>query len=321
MKVLVVGGAGYIGSHVCKALLKAGYQVRVFDNLSTGLKENVLGGAEFVQGNILNPSQIQTALTDCEAVIHLAAFKAAGESMLYPEKYSVNNLVGTINLLNAVSASPIRKIIFSSSAAVYGEPKYLPIDEQHPTEPINYYGFTKLEIERLLSWYDQLKNIKFAALRYFNAVGYDSEGELKGLEKNPANLLPIVMEVAQGKRPQLEIFGADYETPDGTCIRDYVHVDDLADGHVKALQYLINKNESLTVNLGTANGLSVKEIIAETERQLGRPIATKISPRRAGDPAVLYANSQKAKELLSWEAKFSDISNVIKTTLNAYGIK
>ncbi len=321
MKVLVVGGAGYIGSHVCKALLKAGYQVRIFDNLSTGLKENILSGVEFIDGDILNQSQIKAALTDCEAVIHLAAFKAAGESMIYPEKYSVNNLVGTINLLNAISASPIRKIIFSSSAAVYGEPKYLPMDEQHPTEPVSYYGFTKLEIERFLSWYDQLKNLKFAALRYFNAVGYDSEGELKGLEKNPANLLPIVMEVAQGTRPYLEIYGDDYDTKDGTCIRDYVHVDDLAIGHVKALQYLIDNNVSLTVNLGTEQGLSVKEIINEAEKQLGRQLATKISPRRAGDPAAVYANSSKAKELLGWEAKFSDISNVIKTTLNAYGIK
>jgi UDP-glucose 4-epimerase len=321
MKILVVGGAGYIGSHVCKKLIKAGHQVRIFDNLSSGLKENISPSAEFILGDILNPEQLATALIDCEAVIHLAAFKAAGESMVKPEKYSINNLVGTINLLNACTAAGITKLIFSSSAAVYGEPQYLPIDERHPTEPINYYGFTKLEIEHLLKWYDQLKGLKFAALRYFNAVGYDSDGELKGLEKNPANLLPIVMETAGGTRPYLEIFGDDYDTKDGTCLRDYIHVDDLAEGHLKALQYLIDKNESLIANLGTSQGLSVKEIVAEAEKQLGRAIPVKIGPRRPGDPAQLYADSRLANELLDWQPQFSTLENIVKTTINAYNLK
>lgn len=234
MNVLAVGGAGYIGSHVVRALLDRGHKVTVFDNLSSGDRENLFTDAAFIHGDILNYEQIRQALKGgIDAFIHLAAFKAAGESMIIPEKYSLNNINGTINLLNAAMDIGVKKMVFSSSAAIYGEPKYLPVDESHPVEPQNYYGFTKLEIERFLQWYDRLKGLRYAALRYFNAAGYDVDQRIHGLERKPENLLPVVMETAAGIRSQLSIFGDDYETEDGTCIRDYVHVNDLADAHVK----------------------------------------------------------------------------------------
>ncbi|MCL2138843.1 MAG: UDP-glucose 4-epimerase GalE, partial [Treponema sp.] len=244
MKVLIIGGAGYIGSHVAKEFLEKQHEVSVFDNLSSGLRENLFAEAHFIQGDICDYPVLLQAMKsgseDFDAIIHLAAFKAAGESMLQPEKYAFNNINGTVNILNAACAAGIKKIVFSSSAAVYGEPEYLPLDEKHPLNPGNFYGFTKLEIERLLGWYEKLKGIRYASLRYFNAAGYDEEGCIKGLEQNPANLLPVIMETACGKRPELHIFGDDYDTPDGTCIRDYVHVSDLAAAHAAALEYIGN---------------------------------------------------------------------------------
>ena len=229
MKVLVIGGAGYIGSHVVKELMAKGHQITVFDNLSSGLKQNLFKGNGFIKGDILNIKALDKAFAKgFDAFIHLAAFKAAGESMVCPEKYSVNNISGTINILNSAVSHGCLKMVFSSSAATFGEPQYLPIDENHPQNPENYYGFTKLEIERFMGWYDKIRGLKFAALRYFNAAGYDPEGVLYGLEKNPANLLPVMMEVAAGIREKLKVFGNDYPTRDGTCIRDYIHVTDLA---------------------------------------------------------------------------------------------
>ncbi len=318
--ILVVGGAGYIGSHVTKELIKAGHKAIVFDNLITSRKENVVDGADFIFGDVRNPADIAGAMKqDIDAVVYLAALKAAGESMLIPEKYAVNNIGGAINLLNAMAENDVKKIIFSSTAAVYGEPQYLPIDENHPTEPINFYGFTKLEIERILKWYDKLKNIRFAALRYFNAVGYDVEGIVNSLEQQPNNLLPIVMEAVIGERPYVELFGDDYDTPDGTCVRDYIHVSDLASAHLLALDYLGKEDKSLTVNLGTANGLSVKEIINAVKKISGVDFAIKLSPRRPGDAPKLLANSQLAFDLLGWKAQYSDLETIIKTTLRAYG--
>ena len=251
MKVLVVGGAGYIGSHVVKELMKAGHKVTVFDNLSSGLLQNLFPENDFIAGDILHPENLDAAFSrGFDAFIHLAAFKAAGESMTAPEKYSVNNITGTLNLMNAAVKHGCLNMVFSSSAAVFGEPQYLPINEDHPKNPENYYGFTKLEIERFMDWYDQLKGLKFAALRYFNAAGYDPDGFPCGLEQNPANLLPVIMEVASGMRQKLQVFGTDYDTRDGTCIRDYVHVTDLAIAHVKALEYISTKKTSLKVNLG-----------------------------------------------------------------------
>ena len=208
--------------------------------------------------------------------------------------------------------------VFSSSAAVYGEPKYLPIDEKHPCSPENYYGFTKLEIERLLAWYDRLKNIRFAALRYFNAAGYDPAGRITGLERNPANLLPVVMEVAAGIRQRLEIFGNDYDTPDGTCIRDYIHVSDLADAHVLAFEHLVKNKKSFIVNLGSENGISVKTMVEKAREITGRPIPAVVAPRRKGDPAKLIASSKEAQKLLGWKARASDVATLLSSTWNVY---
>ena len=319
MKILVIGGAGYIGSHVTRELLDAGHSITVFDNLSLGLEQNLFDEAEFIKGDILDAAQIDAALaTGIEAVIHLAAFKAAGESMTAPEKYAHNNITGTINVLNAMTRNNVKYFVFSSSAATYGEPEYLPIDEKHPTNPENFYGFTKLEIERFLYWYEKLKGIRFAALRYFNAAGYDVKGRLTGLEKNPANLLPVIMEAACGMREKVVIFGEDYDTPDGTGVRDYVHVNDLATAHRLALDYIEKNDKSLTVNLGSDKGLSVLDILESAKKISGTEIKVEKGPRRPGDPATLYATSALAKNLLGWEAAHSDVDTLVETSWKVY---
>lgn len=318
MKVLVIGGAGYIGSHVTKEMMKAGHKVTVFDNLSSGLRCNLFPQNDFIYGNILIPSDLDAAFEQgFDAFVHLAAFKAAGESMEKPEKYSVNNITGTLNIMNSALKYNCKKMIFSSSAATFGEPQYLPMDEKHPQNPINYYGFTKLKIEEFMTWYDQLKGLKFAALRYFNAAGYDPDGEIRGLEQNPQNLLPRIMEAALGQR-QLKVFGTDYDTRDGTCIRDYIHVTDLARAHVMALDYITKNNESLKLNLGTETGTTVKELIDASRRITGKEIPAEDGPRRPGDPASLYATYKMAKEKLGWEPKYSDVDTLVKTTWEVY---
>lgn len=319
MKVLVIGGAGYIGSHVVKELMKKGHTVTVFDNLSSGLRENLFPENEFIYGNILIEADLNKAFAKgFDAFIHLAAFKAAGESMIEPEKYSVNNLTGTINIMNSAIAHNCKRMVFSSSAAVFGEPQYLPIDEAHPKNPENYYGFTKLNIEQIMAWYDKIRGLKFAALRYFNAAGYDVEGFPCGLEQKPANLLPVIMETAIGMRDKMKVFGTDYDTRDGTCIRDYVHVSDLADAHVKALDYISEKNESLTVNLGSETGITVKEMLETARKITGKEIKADFVERRAGDPANLVATSKLAREKLNWTPKYSDIETLLKSTWDAY---
>ncbi len=318
LQVLVVGGAGYIGSHVTQALLDAGHQPIVFDNLSTGLKTNLFPEVPFIQGDILFSAQIQQALQKMDAVIHLAALKATGESMQYPEKYAVNNLTGTINLLNATVKAGIAKIIFSSSAAVYGLPQYTPMDEKHPTHPISFYGYTKLEIEQLLHWYDRLRGLRSVSLRYFNAAGYDLQGRVKGLEQNSLNLFPIVMETIMGKREFVPVFGQDFDTPDGTGIRDYIHVNDLADAHVRALHYLEKENKSEVINLGASLGLSVMQVLQVSKDLSGVDFPVQIRPRRSGDPPIVVADSQKAHQLLDWQAQNSDIHSIVNTMLLAY---
>ncbi len=317
MKVLVTGGAGYIGSHVVLALCEEGNNVVVLDDLSTGNREAVDKRALFIQGSTLNDDDLSKGLNDVDAVIHLAAFKAAGESMIHPEKYSHNNITGTITLLNAMAKHGVNKFIFSSSAAVYGYPQYLPLDENHPLEPINYYGFTKLEIERILEWYGELKGLRFAALRYFNAAGYDSLGRITSLENNPENLIPIVMEVASGRRKKMEVFGDNYDTDDGTGVRDYIHVTDLATAHVKCIEYL-NENRSLTVNLATGESHSVMDIINLTKEISGRDIPFDIVDRRPGDSAKLYASTNQAFKALNWEAEYSDLKTLLETTWKVY---
>lgn len=319
MGILIVGGAGYIGSHVTRAFLDSGHSCTVFDNLSSGCRENLFPEAAFIEGDIRDERSIGDAMKKgFDGFVHLAALKAAGESMIAPEKYSLNNISGTINLLNAATAAGVRFCVFSSSAAVYGEPEYLPVDEAHPKNPENYYGFTKLEIERFLEWYDRLKKLRYAALRYFNAAGYDVAGRINGLERNPANLLPVVMEVAAGMRTELQIFGTDYDTPDGTGVRDYVHVSDLAQAHVLALNYLANNDRSVAVNLGSENGISVQEMVEQARRITGRPIPTQVVARRPGDPAKLVASSKRAGELLGWKAKYSAAETLIASTWKVY---
>lgn len=320
MKIAVIGGAGYIGSHTVRELLDRGHSVKVFDNLSSGLEQNLFPEAGFIKGDILSESEIGNFLNEFkpEGVVHLAAFKAAGESMITPEKYSINNITGSLNIINAAVAAQVKYFVFSSSAATYGAPRYMPVDENHPTEPENYYGYTKLAIEGFLSWYSKLKNMRFAALRYFNAAGYDIHGRITGLEKNPANLIPVVMEALTGKRKEMLVFGNDYNTPDGTGVRDYIHVNDLAIGHAEAFKYLERENKDLVVNLGVSKGTSVLEIINAAEKVSGQKVPYKIVERRPGDPASLVANPSKAFELLGWKAKYSYIDTIIETTWKAY---
>lgn len=319
MKILVIGGAGYIGSHVVKALMKSGHEITVLDNLSTGLQQNLFKQNKFIYGNILEKDELDFAFSDgFDACIILAAFKSVNESIINPEKYFENNILGTLNILNFACKHNCKNIIFSSSASIFGNPEYLPIDENHPKNPINFYGFTKLAIEDYLEWYSKTKGINYSALRYFNAAGYDVDGEIFGLEQNPANLIPVVMETACGIRKEMSVFGDDYDTPDGTCIRDYVHVTDLADAHVKALEYISKKNKNLKLNLGSEVGTSVKEVIDIARKITGKPIYAKIEKRRPGDTAVLYTTSKRALEILGWKAQYSDMETIIKTTLNAY---
>lgn len=316
--ILVVGGAGYIGSHVVKALRDAGRQPVVFDNLSTGLRENLFPDIPFIHGDLLIPEQVRAAMKGIRSVVHLAALKAAGDSMLEPERYALHNLNGTVNLLHAAGTAGVRHFVFSSSAAVYGEPQYLPLDENHPTEPANFYGQTKLQIEMLLSWFSRLRNMRYAGLRYFNAAGYDPDGEVRGLEKEPNNLLPLVLETLLGWRENLEVYGTDYDTEDGSCIRDYIHVSDLADAHLRALNFLEEQDEDLVVNLGTSKGISVLEILDAARKVSGMDLPVILSDRRPGDPAVVLASAEKAERLLEWSPAFSDVETILKTMLAAY---
>jgi len=320
MKILVTGGAGYIGSHVVLSLCDNGEDVVVLDDLSSGSQNAIDDRAKFILGSTLNKKDTDTALDGVDVVIHLAAFKAAGESMLYPAKYSQNNIVGTINLINSMIDQDVNNFIFSSSAAVYGYPEYLPIDENHPLNPINYYGFTKLEIERILDWYNNLTGLKYAALRYFNAAGYDKEGRINHLEKNPQNLIPIVMEVASGFRKKLEVFGNDYDTKDGTGMRDYIHVTDLAKAHIKAIDYLID-HDSLTINLATGDSHSVLDVIEMTKSITNKEILYDFVDRREGDPDQLFSSSSIASNLLDWQPECSDLKSIIKDTWQVYANK
>ena len=313
-KVLVVGGAGYIGSHVVKALLDEKMQVVVFDNLSTGHEINLFAAAEFVRGDVLDYTLLaQTMERGIDAVVYLAAKKAVGESMLQPEIYAKNNLIGAVNLLNAMAEKGVKNLVFSSSAAVYGVPQYVPMDENHPIDPISFYGFTKVEVERYMDWYDRLQKIRYVSLRYFNAAGYDAA--IKGRDTNPQNLLPIIAEVAVGKRPALKIFGNDYATRDGTCLRDYVHVNDLASAHILAIKRLLSGGQSAIYNLGTNHGTTVKEVADAAQKVLGRPLPVEYAERRAGDPPVLLASFDKAKRELNWQPRYTDIEDIVRTEL------
>jgi UDP-glucose 4-epimerase len=319
MKVLLFGGAGYIGTHVALEFLERKDTVGIFDNLSSGLRSNVSPDALFYEGDIQDKKRVIQVLEEgWDVVIHLAAFKAAGESMLRPVKYSENNITGSLNLITGCIKTGVKHFILSSSAAVYGEPSYLPVDENHPKNPTNYYGYTKLCVEENLKWYAQLKDLTYVSLRYFNAAGYDKEGRMRGLENNPANLIPVVMEVAMGIRPNLLVFGNDYDTIDGTGVRDYVHVTDLAKGHVLAADYLLANKGNLVVNLGSEEGLSVQQILDTARKITGKEIDAQYVDRRPGDPAKLVASSEMAYKTLGWKAQDSSVETIIETTWKVY---
>lgn len=316
-KILVIGGAGYIGSHVVKALLHENFAVTVYDNLSTGQVCNLFEKAEFVKGDILDSQHLEKTMAQgFDAVIHLAAKKAVGESMENPQLYSQNNISGSINIFNAMLNTGIKNIVFSSTSAVYGMPKYLPLDENHPLNPMSFYGYTKMAIEQVMNWYSKIKDFNYIALRYFNAVGYAADGSIRSKEKNPQNLLPLIMETITGQRKILHVFGNDYDTPDGTCVRDYIHVEDLADAHVLAIKKLLSNGDSQIINLGTEKGTSVLEIIKSVERVSGKKVNYDFAPRRAGDPANVIATSAKAAKVLGWHAKYTDIDEIVKTVWN-----
>ena len=317
MKILVTGGAGYIGSHVVKLLCDEGHDVVVLDDLSLGTKKAVDRRALFIEGSILNHDDLSRSLSGVEIVIHLAAYKSAGESMQDPQKYSQNNVLGSKRLLSAMIENKIKNIIFSSSAAVYGVPEYLPLDEKHPLKPINHYGYTKLQTEKTIDLYGKDRKIRYVNLRYFNAAGYDALNRIRSLEKNPANLIPSVMEVASGKRDKLLVYGNNFDTIDGTGVRDYIHVSDLARAHLASLD-LLSKNQSATINLGSEKQYSVMEVIRLTEKITGKEIPYEIIDKREGDPDKVYASSENAHNLLGWSAKDSELDNIIETTWRIY---
>ena len=319
MKILVTGGAGYIGSHVVYELIDQGHDVTILDDMSLGLEENIDPRSIFVQGSTHSDSDLDSVLSvGFDGIIHLAAWKAAGESMTNPAKYAHNNLIGTINLLNACDRHGIKRFVFSSTSAVYGNPEYIPIDENHPTEPISYYGETKLQVEKNLKWFSELKGIRFGVLRYFNAAGYDIKGRIKGRERNALNLIPIAMEVAAGIREKIQVFGDNYDTHDGTGVRDYIHVSDLAIAHRKALNYISENDKDLLVNLATGEGHSVLDVINKSKEVSGKDIPFDIVGRRAGDPATVVAVSNRANKVLGWSTKYSDLDTLIRTTWDVY---
>ena len=316
-KILVIGGAGYIGSHVTYTLCDQGYDVIVLDDLSSGFIENIDKRAHFINDSYNNSSLLNKVLKDIDCVMHLAALKAAGDSMSNPVEYSKKNIVNSIQLINSCVENNVRNFIFSSSAAVYGHPEYLPINEDHRLNPVNYYGFTKYVIEKQLLWYNQLKDLNICCLRYFNAAGYDNRGRITMPEKNVDNLLPIVMEVASGKRKKLEIYGNDYNTKDGTSNRDYIHVNDLANAHVESIEKLSN-NSKMMLNLSTGNYYSVLDVVNATEKITGKKIPYTFVQRRLGDPGELYAISEKASKYLRWQPKFSNLDTILESMWRVY---
>ncbi len=317
MTVLVTGGAGYIGSHVVRMLLKQNYDVIIIDNLSRGHIESVPENVIFEQVDLLDEKKLNETISKykIDAVIHFAAFAYVGESVENPGLYYVNNVSGSINLINALNKTGVKKFVFSSTCSLYGNPENVPISEKEKLNPINPYAKTKHQIENVLTDFDSAFGMKHVALRYFNAAGADFNGEIGESHQPEPHLIPIVLQVALGKREKVSIFGDDYPTSDGTCIRDYIHVYDLADAHIKALQYLEKGNDSTVINLGTGTGYSVKEIIDVSEKITGKKIKTEISERRAGDPAILVADNKKAKEVLGWNSEFG-LEEVISSAWN-----
>ena len=321
-KILVTGGAGYIGTHVVYSLIKNNYRVIVYDNLSNGTKTSVLDKTKFIQEDICDANAVNNAIKSFkpDAVIHLAALKSVNASLIHMQEYTDTNILGTINILNAMLQHGVSNFVFSSSAAVYGTPHYLPIDEEHVKFPINYYGETKLIIERLLYWYSQNKIYPFyySSLRYFNAAGHEPDVDWTIIEPESENLIPVILETAIKKRKKFSIFGNDYNTPDGTCIRDYIHVSDLAQAHILSLQYLEQKQKSIELNLGTGRGFSTKEVYDMAVEVSQKNISINFGERRQGDPESLYAKSVLAKKILNWTPQYTNIKDIILHAWNAY---
>jgi UDP-glucose 4-epimerase len=312
--ILIVGGAGYIGSHANKMMNQNGYSTVVFDSLVYGHREFVKWG-KFVLGDLSNKEQIRSCFGDnqIDAVMHFSAFAYVGESVIKPALYYQNNVVNTLNLLDVMREYDVRYFIFSSSCATYGMPLQVPITEEHPQKPINPYGKTKLMVEQILEDYDHAYGIKHVNLRYFNAAGADPDGEIGERHDPETHLIPLAIHAAQGKRENISIFGTDYATIDGTCIRDYIHVNDLADAHIKALEYLMESNKSAAFNLGNDNGYSVREIIEQVKKVSNRCFDVREENRRPGDPPVLISSSTKAANILGWKPRFADIESVVQT--------
>ncbi|MFC4600221.1 UDP-glucose 4-epimerase GalE [Cohnella hongkongensis] len=314
MAVLVTGGAGYIGSHTVAALLEKGEQVVVVDNLYQGHRDAVLGG-KFYEGDLRDGDFLSRVFqeNDIDGVIHFAANSLVGESMKDPGKYYHNNVYGTLCLLEQMQKAGVSRIVFSSTAATYGEPERVPIDEYDRTVPTNAYGETKLSMEKMIRWFDVAHGIKFVSLRYFNAAGAHDSGKI-GEDHNPeSHLVPLVLQVALGQREFISVFGDDYATLDGTCIRDYIHVSDLADAHILALERLRQGGDSAIYNLGSGNGYSVKQVIDVSREVTGHPIPAKIEARRAGDPAVLIASSDRARQELGWQPTRDKLEDIVKS--------
>ncbi|MCJ7547009.1 MAG: UDP-glucose 4-epimerase GalE [Deltaproteobacteria bacterium] len=312
--VLVTGGAGYIGSHVVKKLRRKGYRPLVYDNLSTG-HQWAIREDELIEGDLGDQGHVEEILHKERplAVMHFAASAIVGESVERPELYFRNNVINSLHLLEAMLACEVKYFIFSSSAAVYGNPHQSPIPEDHPLSPVNPYGEGKVFVERALRWYEEAHGLKYISLRYFNAAGADPEGELGEAHNPETHLIPRILEVALGKRPLIEIYGTDYDTPDGTCIRDYIHVSDLAQAHILAMEVLLDGNPSRVYNLGNQRGFSVREVVDSARMVTGHSIPVRESSRRQGDPPVLVASSERIKKELGWQPRYDDLRIILET--------
>lgn len=318
MAILVPGGAGYIGSHTVYELIEAGRDVVVVDNLQTGFRDSVHPKAKFYQADIRDEEALNNIFRTepIEAVIHFAACSQVGESMSEPLKYYDNNLYGTMVLLRSMLKNEVNIIVFSSTAATYGEPEEVPIKESFPTNPENCYGETKLAMERMMHWCSKAYGLKYIALRYFNACGAHPSGDIGEYHVPESHLIPLILQVPNGQRPHISIFGDDYDTPDGTCIRDYIHVTDLAQAHIQAVDYLLGGGKSDVFNLGNGVGFSVKEVIECARKVTGHEIPEVVAPRRPGDPARLVASSEKAVRTLGWKPQYNDLETIISTAWN-----
>jgi UDP-glucose 4-epimerase len=312
MNILVIGGAGYVGSHMVKKLGRMGCQVTTLDNLSNGHRDAVLHGS-FIQGDLANGALLAEVFQAdrFDAVMHFASFIQVGESVEQPAKYYDNNVTNTLRLLEAMRVANIKRFIFSSTAATFGVPQYTPIDEMHPQNPINPYGRSKLMVEQILEDFDRAYGLKSVCLRYFNAAGADPEGQLGERHSPETHLIPLVLQAASGKQSHISVFGRDYDTPDGTCIRDYVHVSDLCDAHWLGLQTLLHGAGSQHYNLGNGNGFSVQEVIDTARQVTGKPITVLDAPRRRGDPDRLVANAGLAQQLLEWKPQYPDLHTIV----------